>query len=231
MLALIGATLSPPARGAPPEPAPAPTLPELGRAAIAHDLDVMLKDLGDLDAYIYRVDGGDITVKTFSSETACVSLPTPTLMRSGVDVVGLERLERALEVFNADLARGEAPTLKGVQAACSTRLVARKPLPKLTPAEIQEHLASMLARMGDLAAYLGEPGPDGEIVVKTFAFAHTCRTLPPPLTPGQPMSKDAFTPLENAIRVVNEARLAHLKNAVPTKTVRAPCLEPAAPAR
>lgn len=223
VLSLTCSVAAPASRGTSPR-----SLPELKRQVIASKLDLLLKDMGDLQAYVSGVDDNGITVKTFDEQTACVTLPPPTLMKAGVDSAELVQLERSLELLNHALERGDPPPLRGVQAACLDQPRPGGSLPKLTPSEIQQNMTRMLARMGDLGAYLGDVGQDGAIVIKTFGFRHRCTTLPPPLEPGQSMNKNTFTPLENALGVVNAARLANSKGPVPMKTMRAPCLGQAA---
>ena len=227
LLVLAAATNAPAA-----EPASQNALPALGKQAIANKLDHLLRDLGDLQAYIDHIDNGIIVVKDFSPapESAsppprCASLPPPTLMKQGVDNEKLEQLERALEIFNQLLETNPTPTLQSLEGACTSHPdVQGTTLPELTPPQIAQQMTAVLARMADLSAYLVPASQDGQVAIKRFPAHPKCAMLPPPATPGKPIPKDAFTPLENAIGVLDTARLAKSRGSIPMKTVPAKCL-------
>lgn len=203
------------------------TLPTLPPDAVLARLATLLQQMGDLSAYIVKVDDqGAVTLKTFSHRPACSTLPKLTLVNTAVEVDRLGMALAAVEQLNTWRTNGTPDNYLEANATCllpdgrpdlaRTATVGAEPpsdvepepvpdtaMPRLTPEEIKQRIAELLRALGDLSAYLGDDAGSDIAVIATYPPDTSGVTLPAPTRLNQAVAKDKVGLAASALRLYN----------------------------
>lgn len=181
------------------------SLPDLSSEEVVDRLAALLADLSDLSAYVDVNEDDTITLKTFSHQPACVTLPPPTIKFEPVSHTVLSNGYRCIEILSKKIDAFEAVQYGYAEALClssESSAAAALALPPLTPDQIMIRIASLLQVGGDLSAYF-EPDPDGmRVVVRNSARDPDAV---PPTALGQAVPKDRLGILARALTQLNAA--------------------------
>jgi hypothetical protein len=90
-----------------------------GAQATVNQMIEMLRRLGDLSAYIVEVsEDGHITLQSFRSNPACVTLPPPTGLGDFVDELRLDKALVAVELLNQAIDNDDDAAYAEPRMAC-----------------------------------------------------------------------------------------------------------------